>query len=59
MSAPPQLSDLNLLGNRQGIIDFDAKITDGAFDLGVTEQQLYSSQVSSLSVDQCRLGSAK
>lgn len=42
MFAPPQLSDLDLLGNRQVIIYLDAEIADGAFDLGMPEQELHS-----------------
>jgi hypothetical protein len=34
------------------IVDFDAEISDRAFDFGVAEQQLHGSQVSVASVDQ-------
>jgi len=43
MSAPPQLSDLDLLSNGQGIVDFDTKIADGTFDLSMPEKELNSS----------------
>jgi hypothetical protein len=33
----------------QGIIDLDAKVPDGAFDLGVTEQELHGAQMASRS----------
>jgi hypothetical protein len=40
----------------KGIIDLDAKIPDGAFDLGVTEQELHGAQITSTPVDQGCLG---
>ena len=36
------ISDINLLGNSQGIVYLDPKIPDGALDLSVTKKQLYS-----------------
>jgi hypothetical protein len=36
MSAPPLGSDIDFLGNLQSVIDLNAKVSDGAFDLGVT-----------------------
>ena len=59
MAAPPQLSDLDLLGDCQGIIYFDAEIADGAFDLRMPEQELHGPQVAGLPVDQGCLGSAE
>ena len=38
MSALPGISDVNLFRYREGIIDLDAEVSDGAFDLGVAEQ---------------------
>lgn len=32
-------SDVDPFGNRQGVVDFDAKISHRAFELGVAEQQ--------------------
>jgi hypothetical protein len=34
----PGISDINLFRYCQGVINFDAKISDGAFDLGMPEQ---------------------
>lgn len=59
MSAPPPTSDINLLSECDGIVDFDAKVSNGALDLGVTEQQLHRPQVTRPSVDQRRLGPAQ
>jgi hypothetical protein len=35
----------------QGIIDFNAEISDGAFYLGMAEQKLHRSQIARTSVD--------
>jgi len=40
MSAPPLISDFNLFGYRQGIIDLDTEIANRALDFGVAEKQL-------------------
>jgi hypothetical protein len=48
-----------LLRYRKGIIDFDAEVSDGAFDFGMAEQELHGSQVACAPVDQCGLGSAE
>ena len=40
MSALPGISDVNLVRYCQGIIHFDAQISNGAFDLGVAKQKL-------------------
>ncbi len=37
----PGASDINLFGNSEGIINFDAEISDRALDLGMPEQQLH------------------
>jgi hypothetical protein len=34
-------SDINLFRYGKGIIDLDAEVSDGAFDLGVPEQELH------------------
>lgn len=34
----PGISDLDFLGNLECILDFDAKVPNGALDLGVPEQ---------------------
>ena len=38
----PGISDVDLFRYREGIIHLNAKVSDGAFDLGVAEQELQS-----------------
>jgi hypothetical protein len=40
-----------LLGYGERVVDLDAEISDSAFDLGVTEQELYGSQIASAPID--------
>lgn len=54
----PKPSDFHRLCDRQRILQFDAKVPDGAVHLGVTKQKLYRSQISCLSVDLRDLGPA-
>ena len=58
-SCSAAISHVDLLCDCQGIIHFNAKIPNGAFDLFVTKKQLYRSQIARASIDQRRLGSAK
>ena len=51
MSALPTQSVIDLFGNFQHIIDLDAEIPDGTFNLGMTKEQLNRSQISSPLVD--------
>jgi hypothetical protein len=37
----PGISDVDLFRYREGIIHLNAKVSDGAFDLGVAEQELH------------------
>ena len=37
----PGISDVDLFSYREGIIDLDAEVSDGAFDFGVAEQELH------------------
>jgi hypothetical protein len=53
------ISDVNLLGNGQGIDYLDAQIPNGTLDLPVTQKQLHGSQIARAAVDQRRFGSAK
>ncbi len=39
MSALPGISDINLFRYCQGIVHFDAQISNRAFDLGVAKQK--------------------
>ena len=48
----PGISDVNLFRYRQGVIYFDAQISDGAFDLGVAKQKLDGPEIASAPVDQ-------
>ena len=52
----PGSSDVNLFRYGEGIIDLDTEVPDSAFDLGVTEQELHGSQITSTAVDQGCLG---
>ena len=47
-------SDVNLLGNCQGVVYFDAEVPDCAFDLGMPEQQLDGPEIARATIDQCR-----
>ena len=48
----PSISDIYLLGDRQGVVNLDAEITHCALDLGVTKQQLHRSEVAGPAIDQ-------
>jgi hypothetical protein len=37
----PGFSDFDLFSYRERVIDFDAEISDGAFDFGVAKQELH------------------
>jgi hypothetical protein len=47
MSALPGNSDIDLFRYGQGVINLDAEVSGGAFDLGVAEQELHRPQVTS------------
>jgi hypothetical protein len=57
-AAAPPISDVNLFRDRQCIVNFDAEVTNGAFDLRVTEQQLDRPEVAGPTVDQSRFRAA-
>jgi hypothetical protein len=46
-----------LFGHFQGIIHFDTQVSDGAFQLGMAQKQLYRPKVLSPSVNQRGFGS--
>ena len=48
----PGISDINLFRYCKGIIDFDAEISDGAFDLCMFKQKLNGPEIASSPVDQ-------
>ena len=49
------LRSRSLLGDLQGIVDFDAKVPDGRLELRMPEEQLNGAQVLGAAVDQRRL----
>jgi hypothetical protein len=55
----PGNSDLNLFGNRERVVNLDAKIADRAFDLGVAEQELHGSRIHCAAVGQRCFGTAQ
>jgi hypothetical protein len=55
----PGTSDVDFLGDFNGVVNLHAKVTDCALDLGVAEQQLDGPQVSGSPIDQRGLGSAQ
>jgi hypothetical protein len=46
-------SDVDILRDLDCVVDLDAEVTASALDLGVTEQELRSTQVAGSSEDQC------
>jgi hypothetical protein len=48
----PGISDINLFRYCEGIIDFDAEISNRAFDLCMSEQKLDGPEIASPPVDQ-------
>ena len=57
-AAASTTSDLRLLRDLEGVIDFDAEIPHRRLELGVPKQQLHGAQVLGAPVDQRRLGPA-
>ena len=53
------ISDVNLFRYCQGVIYFDAKISDGAFDLCVPAQKLDSPEISRAPIDQGSFGASQ
>ena len=51
MSALPQFSDVDLLGNCKRIVHLDPQIADHAFDPRVSEQELNCSKIPCLVVE--------
>jgi hypothetical protein len=56
MSALPGFSDINFFRYCQGVIDFDAEIPDGAFELGMPQQELNGPEIARPSIDLGGLG---
>lgn len=51
--------DVDLLRDRQSVLDLDAEVPDGAFQLGMPEQELDCTDVARTAVDQRCLGTAQ
>ncbi len=47
----PGISDVNFLGNLDGIVNLNTEITDGALNFGVAEQELNRTQISGSAVN--------
>jgi hypothetical protein len=56
---PSKSLNFRALGKSERILYIDAKISDGAFNLGMPEQNLNGAQVASLFVNDGRFGSAQ
>ena len=52
----PGISDVDLFGYSEGVVDLDAEIAYRALDFLVPQQQLYCPQIASTTVDQGRFG---
>lgn len=52
MPEVPTASVVRLLGQDQSIINFDAKVTNGAFQFGIPEQELAGAKVAGSLIDQ-------
>ena len=59
VAALPRCSDVDLLGDRERVVNLDAEVPDRALDLGVAKEQLNRPEVSGSPVDQSRLGSTQ
>jgi hypothetical protein len=59
MSALPGISDIDLLGNGKCIINFDAEVAHCAFNFGMAQEQLDSSEITCPAIYQRRFGSAQ
>jgi hypothetical protein len=55
----PRNSDVNLFRYGQSIVDLDAKVPNGAFDLCMSKQELHGAQITGAPVDQGGLGPAQ
>jgi hypothetical protein len=53
------VSDVDLFRYCQGVIYFDAQISDGAFDLGVPEQKLDRPEIPRAPIDHGRFGASQ
>ena len=51
--------DVDLLRNRQRVVDFDPEISGRALDLAMPQEKLNRAEIASPPIDQSRFGSAK
>jgi hypothetical protein len=51
VTALPRCSDVDLLGDRERVIDVDAEVSDRALHLGVAKEQLNRAEVAGSSVN--------
>ena len=54
-----EISDIDFHGDLDRVINLDTEVAHRALDLGVPEQKLDSSKISSPPIDQCRLGASQ
>jgi hypothetical protein len=59
VAALPRCSDVDLLGDRERIVDLDAEVPDRALHLGVAKEQLDRAEVPGSPIDQGRLSSTQ
>jgi len=59
MSALPGISDINLLGDGECIINFDTEIANRAFNFGMTQKQLDGSAIACPAINERCLSSAQ
>jgi hypothetical protein len=57
--ALPVISNVDLLGDGDRIINIDAKVPDGAFDFAMAEKKLNVAEISSSPIDQGRFGASQ
>lgn len=53
------MSDISVLGERQGVFDIDAEIAHRVLNLGMPKQDLHGSQVASRLINHRRLSTAQ
>ena len=59
VAALPRCSDVDLLGDRERIVDLDAEVPDRALHLSVAKEKLNRTEVPSPPINQSGLGSPK
>ena len=59
LCSKPTKSDVDLLRDSQGILNFNSEVSDGALQFGMAEQELDRANVARPAVDQCCFGPAQ